>query len=195
MLHGRERARGREGVDGPVLAGHEGAGPHVRGQSGGFGEVGGARGGRGRRPQGAVGGVEHAQDVAALHRDGTGGQSGRGAEGDLSDVDRSDREGAEVGHGDGLGRLTHVEVGGLGAQRAVKDAGLVVEVADHLLRLVRHPDATVVDVDLGDFRAPVDDARDAECNDDQHEDGRRQASPHASQVSSRSRGHDPSLDR
>ena len=51
-------------------------------------------------------------------------------------------------------RLAYVEVGGLGAQRAVEDAGFVVEMADHLLGLVGHPDATVVDVDPGSLLRP-----------------------------------------
>ena len=67
--------------------------------------------------------------------------------------------------------------------------------SDHLLGLVGHPDATVVDVDLGHFCALVDDTRDAERNNEQHEDERRQTAPRTDPIVSRFRGHMASLGR
>ena len=194
-LDGRQRARGGQGIDGAVQTGHEGAGTHVRGDGRRLGKVQGAGVHGGGRPQGTVGAIEDAEDVATLHDRGTRGQGRRGAEGDLGNVDGCNRRRGEVGDGDSLPRLADVEVGGLGAQRAVEDAGLVVEVADHLLGLVGHPDAAVVDVDLGHLRALVDDTRDAERNNEQHEDERRQTAPRTDPIVSRFRGHMASLDR
>ena len=172
-LNGRQRARGGQGVHGAVKPGHERTRAHVRGQGRSLGQVRGAgRGGR-RGPQGAVGGVEDAEDVATLHRARTGGQSRRRAEGYLGDVNGSDSQGGKVRDGDGLARLADVEVGGLRAQGTVEDAGLVVEVTDHMLGLIGHPNATVVDVDLRDLSTLVDDACDAQRNNDQHQDKRR----------------------
>ena len=195
MLDGRQSARGGQSVDGTVHAGHEGAGAHVRGEGRRLGKVQGA-GVHGRgRPQGAVRRVKDTEDVAALHDRGTRGQGRRRAEGDLGDVDGCNRRRGEVGDGDSLPRLADVEVGGLGAQRAVEDAGLVVEMADHLLGLVSHPDATVIDVDLGYLRTLVDDTRSTERNNEQHEDERRQTAPRTDPIVSRCRGHIASLDR
>ncbi len=47
---------------------------------------------------------------------------------DLGNIDRRNSKRGQVGHRDGFASLADVEIGSLGAQRAVKDAGLVVEV-------------------------------------------------------------------
>ena len=195
VRHGGQRARCGQGVNGTVEAGHEGARPHVRGQGRSLREARGAGGGGRGGPQRAVGSVQDTEDVTALHGARTSGQGSRRAEGHLGHVDGGNGQRGEVGDGDGFARLADVEVRGLGAQGAVEDAGLVVEVADHLLGLVSHPDAAVVDVDLGYLGALVDDTRDAERNNEQHEDERRQTAPRTDPIVSRFRGHMASLDR
>ena len=67
-----------------------------------------------------------------------------------------DRRVGVVDHQHGRAGLQHVVVVGRGAQAPVEHAGLVVEVADEQALLLRHPDAAVVQVDLGGREALVD---------------------------------------
>ena len=100
-----------------------------------------------------------------------------------------------TGHRNSFASLADIEIASLGAQRTVKDAGLIVEVTDHLLGLICYPNSAIIDVYLRNFRTLIDDASDAERNNNQHENKRRQASSRAGQVSARSSVHRPSLDQ
>ena len=173
-LHDDEAARGGgHGHDRAVGGGGHGPAVHVGGHGGGGGEGrGGGRGGGGD-PQVALVGVEHADAIAPLDGHGGVGQGDGGAHGDLGDGDGGDGAGDEVGQGDGLAGLADVEVRGVGAQRGVQGARVVVEVAHQLAGLVGDPDAAVVDVDLRGGHAPVGhgQAGDDEGDDDDRDGG------------------------
>ena len=113
-------------------------------------------------PQETGGRIEDREDGAALHLGGALGQGdgladreGGGFHGRHRARDRLPQRHVAAG-------LTDVEGRGLDGNGAVEHERVVVEVAQELTILVRHPNATVIDADLGDLDAAVDHGEDAE---------------------------------
>nr|NLI48892.1 hypothetical protein [Propionibacterium sp.] len=128
----RHLVEGRLGVGGeaPHLAGRQQ--PHLAGL-----RVGGDR------------------DVAAVRQAHVRGDRRPLVEGQHRGVDVLRLARARVVQHDRVGVLAHVEVGGAGPDAAVQRARRVVEVGDEPQRLVRHPDAAVVQLQLGGGDAGV----------------------------------------
>ena len=113
-------------------------------------------------PQQALVGVEDGQHGPALDLDRVLGQrdrlaqrEGRGAHGGNRTAHCFPQRHVAAG-------LTDVEGRGLDRDRAVEHERVVVEVAQELTILVRHPNATVIDADLGDLDAAVDHGENAQ---------------------------------
>ena len=113
-------------------------------------------------PQEALVGVEDRQDRAALNLNSVIGQGDGLAEGEGSRTHRGDRATHGLTQGHVAALLADVEGRGLHRDRAVQHEGVVVEVPEELAVLVRHPNAAVVDADLGDLDTPIHDREHAQ---------------------------------
>lgn len=125
----------------------------LRGEGGGGGFCGGGH------PQGALPGVQDSQPVTSLDGFGAFGQGGRRTQTHRRDLDGGHRTGGMVAEGDRVGVLGDVEIGGVSPQGCVQGPGVVVEVSHQAAGLVRHPDASVIDVDLGGGDALVEEGQ------------------------------------
>ena len=139
---------------------------------------------RAGHPEGPLGGIVDAEGVPALCGDRPRGERGRRAERHGGDVDGGDRRGRPVRHSDRLAGLPDVEVRGLRPQGAVEDAGVVVEMADHLFGFVDDPDAAVVHIDVGDLHALVQKTKDRHEQHHSDDEQRRHPALHASHSAS-----------